>query len=145
MFKLVLERLQIGFLLVLRLHFLRVGVQAFMKRSLLSSLFKCGVLLGIVIVLLSFADFLVDFGLDFLQLLLSLPVVVRQDHQFLPLVLDFLRVIVRFQLKTHGLSLIQAGPSLHKFLIRVVLIHFQLSLIFDLLFAEVTNIFYNNL
>ena len=117
MLKLVLERLQVRLLLILRFHLLRVRVQAFVKRSFLSSFLECGVLLGIIASLLGFADFLVDFCLDLLQLLLGLPVVVRQDHQFLPLVLDLLRVIVGFQLKTHRLSLIQAGPSLHKFLV----------------------------
>ena len=152
--ELVLERLQVGFLLVLRLHFLRVGVQALVKRSLLASLFKRGVLLRIVPGLLGFADFLVDFGLDLLQLLLSLPVVVREDHQFLALVLDLLRVLIRFQLKTHRLSLVQAGPSLHKFLLRVVLIHLSLSLLAlfqDNVFSFLINtlrklqIIYNNL
>ena len=90
MFQLVLQRFQIRFFLIFCLHLLGVRVETIVE---LSSLYCVLLLLlrnvlSILALVLGFANFLVDFRLDFLQLLLGLPVVVRENHKLLSLVLQ---------------------------------------------------------
>ena len=90
MFQLVLQRFQIRFFLIFCLHFLGVRVETIVE---LSSLYSVLLLLlrdsfSIPVLVLGFANFLVNFCLDFLQLLLGLPVVVRENHKLLSLVLQ---------------------------------------------------------
>ena len=90
MFQLVLQRFQIRFFLIFCLHFLGVRVETIVE---LSSLYCVLLLLlrnvlSILALVLGFANFLVDFRLDFLQLLLGLPIVVRENHKLLSLVLQ---------------------------------------------------------
>ena len=89
MFQLVLQRFQIRFFLIFCLHFLGVWVETIVELSSLYSvlLLLLRDILSIILVL-GFANFLVDFRLDFLQLLLGLPVVVRENHKLLSLVLQ---------------------------------------------------------
>ena len=89
MFQLVLQRFQIRFFLIFCLHLLGVRVETIVELSSLYSvlLLLLRDILSIILVL-GFANFLVDFRLDFLQLLLGLPVVVRENHKLLSLVLQ---------------------------------------------------------
>ena len=90
MFQLVLQRFQIRFFLIFCLHLLGVRVETIVELSSLYSvlLLLLRDVLSILALVLGFANFLVDFRLDFLQLLLGLPVVVRENHKLLSLVLQ---------------------------------------------------------
>ena len=90
MFQLVLQRFQIRFFLIFCLHLLGVRVETIVELSSLDSvlLLLLRDVLSILALVLGFANFLVDFRLDFLQLLLGLPVVVRENHKLLSLVLQ---------------------------------------------------------
>ena len=90
MLQLVLQRFQIRFFLIFCLHLLGVRVETIVELSSLYSvlLLLLRDVLSILALVLGFANFLVDFRLDFLQLLLGLPVVVRENHKLLSLVLQ---------------------------------------------------------
>ena len=90
MLQLVLQRFQIRFFLIFCLHLLGVRVETIVELSSLYSvlLLLLRNVLSILALVLGFANFLVDFRLDFLQLLLGLPVVVRENHKLLSLVLQ---------------------------------------------------------
>ena len=90
MFQLVLQRFQVRFFLIFCLHLLGVRVETI---PVISSLYSILLLLlrdgrSILACGLGFAYFLVDFRLYFLQLLLGLSVVVRENHKLLSLVLQ---------------------------------------------------------
>ena len=90
MLQLVLQRFQIRFFLIFCFHLLGVRVETIVELSSLYSvlLLLLRNVLSILALVLGFANFLVDFRLDFLQLLLGLPVVVRENHKLLSLVLQ---------------------------------------------------------
>ena len=90
MFQLVLQRFQVRFFLIFCLHLLGIRVETI---PVISSLYSILLLLlrdgrSILACGLSFTYFLVDFRLYFLQLLLGLSIVVRENHKLLSLVLQ---------------------------------------------------------